>query len=63
MSKLTTTQPIDHRHPFAVALTGALNDRNQCAADKGLVSKGLVPTKPFPKGRRCWCGMHEGEEP
>jgi len=55
------SQPVDHTHPFAMALTGALSNLNQCVADRQLVSQGLKPTKPFTKGRRCWCGMHEEE--
>jgi len=55
------SEPIDHRHPFAVALTGALSNRNQCGEDRRAVSHGRAPTRPFPKGKRCWCGMHEEE--
>ena len=55
------SQSVDHTHPFAVALTGALSARNQCAADRVLASKGLQTTRPVPRSG-CWCGMHEEEE-
>lgn len=49
--------------PFVKTFFGALSLRNQCYADRGLVQHGLTPTRPFPKGKSCWCNMHEEKKP